>query len=251
MPPKRKDLIQESGFLPDIKPAGSDINGSRGQGRLVIFDVDGVLVDSFAAHEKSWIMLAHETGVTFTPHDFALTFGQTSRDIVLQFWKVDPRDAEAIRALDDRKEHLYRGLIYAHCPIMDGAAQLIDALSTDGWRLAVGSSGPTENVDLVLDGLARRHLMSPVVTGRDVSRGKPDPEIFQRAAELAGISPDRCLVIEDAPVGIQAARAAGMKCVALLSTGRHRSDFASQPPDLIVQSLGELNSTRLASLFDS
>jgi beta-phosphoglucomutase len=213
----------------------------------VIFDVDGVLVDSYDAHLLSWQMLAAETGTILDERDFAATFGQTSRDIIARFWSI--HDPEQIQRLDDRKESLYRDIVSRDFPAMDGAVELIDALTAAGFRLAMGSSGPPENIELALDGLNRRAAFAAVVSGRDVRRGKPDPEVFLVAAKRLGIEPVRCVVIEDAPQGIQAARAACMGSVALLSRGRRRDDFTRLAPDLIVDSLRELSPQRLTELI--
>jgi len=220
-----------------------------GSPRAVIFDVDGVLVDSYTAHEQSWMLLAHETSIAFTPRDFAATFGRTSRDILNLHWGLDPADSSMIRTLDDRKELLYRELVRDRFPAMDGAVELIDELGTSGWKIAAGSSGPPENVELALTKLNRAAAFQSVVTGRDVTRGKPDPQVFQLAADRLGIPANQCVVIEDAPAGIQAARSAHMACVAFLSTGRKASDFTEHQPDLMVHSLCELTAERLSQLL--
>jgi len=206
--------------------------------RAVIFDVDGVLVDSYAAHLRSWLELAKETGIAFAERDFALTFGRTSREILRQYWPAS--DEAAVRRLDHRKEAIYRELIRADFPAMAGAVALIDSLLAEGFALGVGSSGPPENVELVLEKLGKRGAFAAIITGDDVTRGKPDPQVFLLAADRIGIEPARCTVIEDAPAGIVAARAAGMKAIALLSTGRSQRDFAGVACDLVVSALGEL-----------
>jgi beta-phosphoglucomutase len=215
--------------------------------RAVIFDVDGVLVDSYDAHMRSWLLMGREHGLTITEEQFASTFGQTSREIIKRFWGSDlsREDAEALGA---RKEAIYRDLIRERFPAMDGSVELIDALADAGFRLAVGSSGPPENVELTLDCLGRASRFNAVVTGRDVTRGKPDPQVFQIAAERLGLPLERCIVVEDAPVGITAARAAGMASVALVGTVA--ADRLGEA-DLVVRSLRELlDVSRLAALLE-
>jgi len=214
--------------------------------RAVIFDVDGVLVDSYDAHLRSWVLMAREHGLAITEDEFASTFGQTSREIIARFWGPDLDDA-ARAALDARKEAIYRDLIRADFPAMDGAAPLIDALAADGFLLAVGSSGPPENIELTLERLGRRDRFHAVVTGRDVTRGKPDPQVFEIAAARMSVPADRCVVVEDAPVGIDAARAAGMASVALVGTA---SPQRLAGADLVVRSLRELDPTRLGALLE-
>jgi len=114
----------------------------------VIFDMDGVLVDSAAAHLQSWQALAVELSRTITPEQFARTFGQRSAEIIAQLFGVF--DATEVKRLDARKEFLYRGLIRGRVPEMPGATSLIDRLHHAGFRLAIGSSGPPENVEMVI-----------------------------------------------------------------------------------------------------
>ena len=129
--------------------------------RAVIFDMDGVLVDSYAAHQESWRRLAAERGYRMTPGEFAATFGRTSREIIEQLWGHGRLSAAEIAQLDDLKEEYYRDLVRTKFPAMEGAVELIDALSAAGIRLAVGSSGPPENVELVLEKLGAARGSSP------------------------------------------------------------------------------------------
>jgi beta-phosphoglucomutase len=215
----------------------------------VIFDMDGVLVDSYRPHFHSWRQLAVEHGFALTEEEFATSFGTTSRDIIRRFWKGTDVTDERIRELDERKEALYREIVAADFPAMDGAVELLHALDGAGIRLGVGSSGPPENVDLALDKLGCRELFGAVVNGLEVSRGKPDPQVFQIAARRLGAPEESCVVIEDAPAGIQAATAAGMAGVALLSTGRSEDDFLDVKPAIVVRSLRELSPGVLSSLI--
>ena len=136
-------------------------------------------------------------------------------------------------------------------PPIPGAAELIDALHAAGVPLAVGSSGPPENVALVLERLWRRDRFTAVVSRADVVRGKPAPDIFLEAGRRLGVPASRCVVIEDAPAGVAAARAAGMRVMALLSTGRRREDFRDLPPDGFTDCLRELGPEAMASLLDA
>jgi beta-phosphoglucomutase len=187
----------------------------------VIFDVDGVLVDSYTAHFHSWLALAEESGChRMTEDEFRATFGRTSRETILQLWPGQQLSAAAVAELDDRKEELFREMLRADfCPVA-GAAELIVALKEAGFKLAAGSSGPPENVFLVLDQLQRRDLFDAVVTGTDVLYGKPHPEVFLKSAQGLGLPTAQCAVIEDAVVGVQAANRAGCFSIALVAAGR-------------------------------
>jgi HAD superfamily hydrolase (TIGR01509 family) len=210
----------------------------------VIFDVDGVLVDSYDAHLKSWVAMAREHGLTITEAQFAETFGQTSREVIARFWGDRVDDAQR-RALDARKEAIYRDLIRERFPAMDGARELIDACEAAHMPLAVGSSAPRENVDLSLELLGRREAFVAVVSGDDVTRGKPDPQVYVLAAERLGLPAGRCVVVEDAPVGVRAGRAAGAAVAALIGTAPP-ARYADA--DLTVTSLRDLSPARLAAL---
>ncbi len=217
--------------------------------RCVIFDMDGVLIDSYHAHFESWRRVAEEEGVRYTEKEFAWSFGRTSREIIRGTWgRPEYTDADITR-IDSRKEALFRDIIARDFPTMDGARELIEALRAAGFRVAIGSSGPPENVALALGRLGR-HLFDGVVNGMDVQRGKPDPQVFLLAAERAGVEPHRSLVVEDARPGIEAASRAGMASVALVSTGRTDEDFRPVHPDLVVHSLRELDPQLLARLID-
>lgn len=208
----------------------------------VICDLDGVLVDSYQAHLRSWVTMAREHGLDITEAEFARTFGQTSREVIARYWG---RDVDAA-ALDARKEGLYREAIQACFPVMDGAVALLDALAAAGFRLAVGSSAPPENVALSLRLLGRADAFDATVTGRDVTRGKPNPQVFLLAAERLGLPPARCVVIEDAPVGVAAARAAGMPVIALVGTAE---PAALADADLVVASLREVDVATVVRLL--
>lgn len=213
----------------------------------VIFDVDGVLIDSYQSHFESWRLVAAEIGRLMTEAEFARGFGRTSREIIADLWSDRTWLPDEIRQLDDRKESLFRGLIRRQFPAMPGAADLIRSLSDAGFKVAVGSSGPPENVATVIERLGAGNLIECRITGRDVTRGKPDPQVFQLAAQGLGLPPDRCCVVEDAPVGIQAAHGAGIVCVGFASTGRTREELKAA--ETVVDALGELSPDRFESLI--
>ena len=205
----------------------------------VIFDVDGVLVDSYAAHYLSYQLLGNEHDLSINASQFAEHFGRTTRETLADLWQQRGFSDSEIAELDARKEALFREIMDKEFPAMDGVGELLDALHSAGYRLAVGSSGPPENVALVMQKLGRENLFHGRVTGTDVIRGKPDPQVFLIAAERLGLNPRDCLVIEDAAAGIAAAATASMATIGLVSTGRTRDELAAA--DLVVDSLRKLN----------
>ena len=209
----------------------------------VIFDMDGVLVDSADAHLRSWQRLAAECGGSVTESQFAATFGRQNRDIVpILFGQVSD---DRLAGLADRKEEIYRDLVRARPPIVDGAIALIGGLHAVGVPMAVGSSGPRPNIELIVEALGAQDKIEVIVSGDDVTRGKPDPQVFLLAAERLGVTRSRCVVVEDAPVGVQAAKAAGARAVAVLL---HHPAGAFPEADMVVETLASLTTSALISL---
>lgn len=217
----------------------------------VIFDIDGVLVDSYKPHLIGWQGLAEEIGQRVDEAMFASSFGRTSRDIIKAWWGDVPGLGETltderVAELDEKKEALYRQGLEQHFPAIEGAAELIEALHNANFKIAAGSSGPPANVELSLRLLGCEALFSARVTGADVTVGKPDPQVFLLAAGRLGVSPDRCAVVEDAPAGVEAANRAGMVSIALLGTATREALSAA---DLIVSSHAELSPNRIRDLI--
>ena len=215
--------------------------GSRG----VIWDLDGVILDSGNDHWQAWKALAAETNVPFSEADFRKTFGQRNADIIPKYWHT--HDADEMQALADRKESLYRELLAENARALPGALELLRKLHEDGWKQSLGSSAPMENIQLILDLLDLRLLLDAVVSGEEAAQGKPAPDIFLAAARALGLSPVNCVVIEDAVAGIQAARAAGMRCIAVTNGTPNRELGVA---DIVVSSLDELELDRLMALVD-
>jgi beta-phosphoglucomutase len=183
----------------------------------VIFDMDGVIVLSEEAHWLSWREAALKRGVDLAYETFLSCFGRVNADCVRIMIGEDVSADEAAQIAEE-KEAAMRAIIRDRVPLAPSVVDLLGALARDGARLAVGSSAPPENVDLVLDGGRIRAHFAAVVDGSQVKRGKPAPDVFLLAAERMGIRPSECAVIEDAPAGIQAARAAGMTAIGLATT---------------------------------
>lgn len=181
---------------------------------------------------------------------FAATFGRTSDDIIRHVWGADVPDTR-VHELDDRKEALYRELIEDRFPEMPGAATLIRGLARSGWAVALGSSGPPENVELAVRKLGIRECLGAIVTGRDVRKGKPDPEVFLIAAERLGAPPARCIVVEDASAGIEAARRAGMRAIGFAGRGRTADELSGAGAVLVIGSLAELDVGRIDAMWTS
>jgi beta-phosphoglucomutase len=215
--------------------------------RGVIFDMDGVLVDSGPAHIASWRVVAGKHGVEMSDEEFASSFGQTSRDIIRKLWGAQVSDDD-VRRFDDQKEAAYRAIIAGNVPLIVGAREMLTALQQDGCVLAVATSGPRENAELVLREAKLGPFFTTVVTGFDITRGKPAPDCFLLAAERAGLPPPDCVVVEDAPVGIQAALAARMTPIGFVGT--HPAErLAKAGAALIVERLAEITPRVVADVL--
>jgi len=203
----------------------------------VIFDMDGVLVDSYQAHYHSWLQTAQRYGLSMNETDFKRTFGRTSREIIGQLWPGRFNDQQ-IREFDAIKEKAYRDVLLRQFPAMDGVGELLEQLARAGFALAIGSSGPPENVALARRLLPNGDLIGVTVDGSEVQHGKPDPQVFLTAARKLSLPPGCCAVVEDAPVGIEAARRAGMTAIAI--TGTVGRDALARRAHIVVDSLRQL-----------
>jgi beta-phosphoglucomutase len=219
------------------------------EGCAVIWDVDGTLVDTAELHFQAWCILARELALPFTRDDFARTFGWRNPEIIPLLFGAD-RTAQEIERLGDRKEDLYRAEAAKGVELLPGVQSLLAEMAEAGCRQAVGSSAPRRNLDLILDITRTSSYFSAVVSMEDTQRGKPDPQVFLMAAQKVRVPPERCLVIEDAPVGVQAAKAGGMKAIGVTFVGHHPEEKLRQAgADLVVPSLERVDAAAVKRLI--
>ena len=185
-----------------------------------IFDWDGVVIDSHAAHEESWALLFQELGKPMPAEFFKKTFGMRNQQIIpAWFDSVKADDHMEIVRLGERKEELYRDILRRDSiEPLPGVKALLQEMQMLGIPRALGSSTPRKNFEVVSAMAGLEGLFDDAVTAEDVTAGKPDPQVFLRAAQRIGRDPSRCIVIEDAHVGIEAGKRAGMKVVAVATT---------------------------------
>lgn len=210
-----------------------------------IFDWDGVVIDSAQLHEQSWHRLAGELGTTIAPGSFKRGFGMKSAHIIQEIhgWSREP---DEIARLTDRKEALYREIVAdAEIAPLPGVVEWLARLAEAEVPCAVASSTHRLNIDAVLARLGLEQAFSAIISAEDVTHGKPHPEVFTRAADRLGVARTRCVVFEDAHVGIEAAHVAGMKVVAVTTT--HVAE-ALNAADLVVRRLDELTIERVKAL---
>lgn len=183
-----------------------------------IFDMDGTLVDNMSFHTDAWIEYLTELGTNPDPLTFMeLTAGKINTEIFRMFLGADLTD-EQIAFHSAEKEDRYRRLYLPHMRPMPGLVEFLQQARAAGMRLGVATAANWENVEFVLQGIGLREAFDTIVTADDITRGKPDPEIFLIAAQRLGVPQARCLVFEDSLMGIEAARRAGMASVALTTS---------------------------------
>jgi HAD superfamily hydrolase (TIGR01509 family) len=185
-----------------------------------IFDWDGVVIDSHAQHEESWELLFQELGKPMPEGFFKKTFGMRNQQIIpVWFDFVKANDHAEIQRLGDRKEVLYREILRRDgIEPLPGVKALLQELKSLNIPRVVGSSTPRKNVAIVSEIAGLDGLFDDFVTAEDVTAGKPDPQVFLKTAHKIGRAPARCVVIEDAHVGIEAGKSGGMKVLAVATT---------------------------------
>ena len=215
----------------------------------VIWDLDGVIADTGPFHLSAWQQLAEEMGemgLHFTAEDFRQVFGLTNSDCI-RMVLAPGISADEVEALAQRKEEIFRAQVKGNIKPLPGVLPLLRSLKQNGFRLALASSTTPENIQMLLSFLGIEQLFECLVSVHDVSRGKPDPEGFLLAAKRLGVEPRSCVIIEDAIDGVTAAKAAGMKCVAVANT-HPRERLAAA--DLAVDSLEAVDSRDIQALFE-
>jgi beta-phosphoglucomutase-like phosphatase (HAD superfamily) len=214
-----------------------------------IFDWDGVVVDSSHIHLKSWEMLAEELDLPL-PHDhFERGFGKRNQTIIPDIlgWT---KNIELIEKWGLRKEEIYREIGYSDgIPLAKGSKEFLERLHPKPFRCAIGTSTERKNVELAIKQHDLSDFFSASACSEDVQVGKPNPEVFLKAAAGLSISPVQCVVFEDSPHGIEAAKIANMKSVAL-TTSHPANVFMHLKPDLVIGSLAEVTTQQILELFD-
>jgi len=188
------------------------------QARAFIFDMDGTIVDNMAFHTDSWLAFFARRGKSYEADAFFReTAGAQGREILRARLGPDIPDDE-IAVLAQEKDVLYREMYGPHRRAIEGFEHFVTNARAAGVKLAVATSAPPKNIVFTLDELDLRRHFDSVVGAADVKHGKPHPDVFLKAAEQLGIDPADCIVFEDAPMGVEAARRAGMRAVVITTT---------------------------------
>jgi len=213
--------------------------------KAIIWDMDGVIADTADTHLRAWQALMAERGETVTRARFAETFGMANAAI-LRKWLGESVPEEEIVALGARKEAHFRELAGRYVRLLDGVVRGLEWARSQGILQVVASSGEMANVVAIVEAMALSNYFHALLSGAFLPRSKPDPAIFLHSAAAVGAAPDDCLVMEDAVVGVEAARRAGMRCLAVTTT--HPADKLAAA-DLVVDSLADLDETTFRRLL--
>lgn len=205
--------------------------------RGVLWDLDGTLVGTAEHHFAAWVEIFGPRGVSLSPEAFLGTFGRRSMDVLRDLVGEHLTDDDVLQIGAAKESSFRRQILNGDLAPLAGVADWLSRLHAAGWRQAIASSAPHANIEAVLDRLGLHDAFEVIVGEEDVQRGKPDPQVFLTAAAKLGVSPARAIVVEDAPAGVAAARAAGMRSIGV--AGSHPPEYLDA--DVVVNSLADLS----------
>jgi HAD superfamily hydrolase (TIGR01509 family) len=210
----------------------------------ILWDMDGVLADTGEFHFQAWAQTLPEYGFEMPRDRFQATFGMNNTGVLSTLLGYPPAP-EHLAEISDRKEHRFRQAVRGCVQPLPGVRAWLERLQTAGAQQAIASSAPQANIDTLVDELGLRSYFAALVSGIDLP-GKPQPTLFLKTARLIGVPPEQCVVVEDAIAGVQAAKRAGMKCIAVTTTN---PAHALKDADVVVERLDDLPSDAFARLL--
>lgn len=213
----------------------------------IAFDMDGVIVDNYKYHYESWVQLAKKYSISFSYEDYRDRMnGRTLKELAHYLFNGSLTDDQIVD-LGIEKESLYRELYSPDLQPANGLIKFLNDCKANNIGMVIGTSAPAINVDFTLDGLNIRDYFKTIVDDKSVTKGKPDPEVYQKCAEALKLPNSRCIVFEDAHSGILAGKAAGSKVIAL-ATSHSRSELDA---DLIIDDFTQIRVEDLKNLLDT
>lgn len=212
--------------------------------KAVIFDMDGVIVDTNPTHHTAWHRYFEQHGKPLTDADFLqYVSGKHNSQIVRHLFADKPLTEAEIQQLGDEKEALFRDLYKPVITPVSGIPAFLKALKEAGIKTAVGTSAPLANLDFVLDELDLRQYFDVLLHERSITHPKPDPEVYQKAMSMLGVSPEESVIFEDSMTGIQAAKASGAYVVGVATT--QSPDELRPFVNDVIRDFTEMNLSRL------
>ena len=193
--------------------------------KAVLFDMDGVVIDNLPYHVDAWLLYCERHGIQLTREIFYKDLNGLNSKDTFEWLLKRKISQEEINEFEEEKELIYRGFYKPFLAPAPGLMDFLTLLKAYGIKAALGTSAGPGNIDFILDGLGIRSNFDAVIGGAEVTKGKPNPEIYVRAAGMINVSPENCWVIEDSLQGIEAGLSAGMKVVGI--TTSHTSEELS------------------------
>lgn len=210
----------------------------------VIWDMDGVLVDTRELHYLAWSQVLAEHGISLTSEMFHEVFGMSNVG-TLQRLLASDTDPITLLQVAERKEALFRESARGRVRLLPGVRFWLEQLTRDGVAQAIASSGPLENIQMLVSELGIGAHFAAIVSGTDLP-SKPSPAVFLTAADALRVAAERCIVVEDSPAGVEGAKRAGMRCIAVLTTS---TESALRGADVIVADLEAFEPGTVANMF--
>jgi beta-phosphoglucomutase family hydrolase len=217
-----KRLVETKGVL-TLKDDTIIVDGNflfyvwRQSKRTILWDMDGVISDSYHFHFAAWQETFAKRGIELTKEAFNELFG-TRNDFIVGTIMGRELSESDVKIILEEKEENFRRRATGNIKPFPGVIRLLNDIKKGNFKLGLVSSAPKDNIDLVLSELNLRDIFNCVVFGQEVSESKPSPQIYLSATKKLEVVPKDCVVIEDSPLGVKAAKAAGMKCLAITNT---------------------------------
>lgn len=207
--------------------------------KAVLFDMDGVIIDSEPLHHEAYFKMFQEVGMEVSEELYESFTGRSTKEISDMLVQKFNTDYSPQQLTDLKRKYFYE--LFENSPSLDlipGVREAIQRFHAAGLKLVVASSASMVNIKLVFDRFGLNEYFVGKISGADLPKSKPHPEIFQKAAQMAGQAPEDCFVIEDATNGIKAAKAAGIYCYAFQSEHSHGQDYSLA--DKVISSFDEI-----------
>ncbi|MFT2009362.1 HAD family hydrolase [Pontibacter sp. 13R65] len=215
--------------------------------KALLFDLNGTMIDDMHFHTKAWHQILNEDlGAELTYEEVKGHMYGKNSEVLARIFGKEHFPEERVTEISFEKERRYQKAYFEHLKLIPGLDAFLERAHEKGIKMAVGSAAIPFNIDFVLDNLNIRQYFGAVVSADDVTESKPDPETFSKAAELLGVEPAVCIVLEDAPKGVEAAQNAGMQCV-VLTTTHEKEEFSDY--DNIICFVTDYNDPSVKELF--
>ena len=200
--------------------------------KAFIFDLNGTMIDDMRFHTEAWHkILTEDLGAKLSVEEVKSHMYGKNSELLVRIFGEGHFSAEETEKISIEKERRYQQAFLPHLRLINGLEQFLEEAEQNNILMAIGSAAITFNIDFVLDNLGIRDYFGAIVSADNVNKSKPDPETFVKGAELLGVDPADCIVFEDAPKGVEAARNAGMQCIVL--TTMHQEEEFSQYNNII------------------